>query len=118
MPEPVFDETNAHKLSALSPKLFCKTTFATEVLQQEIKIPQLNMRRPSMRFDPAYNRKLPVNMDIPDLYTIKNRPATPKDPMTRSGYVAKMQGKGEGLIHLCFKIRKCKELSYMAQIKQ
>ena len=95
MPEPVVDETNARKFAALSPKVFRKTSFAIEVLQREIKIPQLNMRRPSMRFDPAYNRKLPVYMDIPDLYTIKKRPATPKDPMSRYRYVAKVEGKGK-----------------------
>ena len=66
MPGPVVDETKAYNFAALSPKVFRKTTFATEVLQREIKIPKLNMRRPSMRFDPAYNRKLPVYLDIPD----------------------------------------------------
>ena len=67
MPEPI-DETKARKFAALSPKVFRKTTFLTEVLQREIKIPKLDMRRPSMRFDPAYNRKLPLYLDIPELY--------------------------------------------------
>ena len=73
---PVVDETNAHKCAALSPEVFSKSTFATEVLQQEIKIPQLNIRRPYMRFDPAYNRKLPVYMAR---YIFVPRPKTPKN---------------------------------------
>ena len=92
MPEPI-DQTQARKFAALSPKVFRKTTFLTEVLQREIKIPKLDMRRPSMRFDPAYNRKLPLYLDIPELYTIKKRPATPKDPMSRYRCVAKLEGK-------------------------
>ena len=75
-----------------------ETTFATEVLQRESKIPQLNMRRPSVRCVPAYNRRLP--MDIPDFYTIKKRPATPKNPVSRYHY--KIQGMGESKARYVF----------------
>jgi hypothetical protein len=60
MPETAVDEDNAHKYAALCAKMFLKTPVAREVLQLEIKIQELNMRRPYMRFDSADKRKLPV----------------------------------------------------------
>ena len=91
VPEPVVDESAPPKFAALSPNMFRKTTFVKETLQKEIKIPKIDRRRPSMRFDPAYNRNIPIYMDIPDLYAIKKRPPTPKDPFTKYRYVVKVE---------------------------
>ena len=89
-PESVMVQTN--KFVALSPNVFRKSTFGPEALRTEIKKPKIDMRRPSLRFDPAYKRSLPVYLDIPDLYTIKKTPAIPRDPFSRYKYVAKLEG--------------------------
>ena len=85
------DESKMVKFAALSPNVFRKTAFSTKALQREIEIPKLDMRRPSMRFDPAYHRKLPVYLDIPDLYATKKRAV--KDPNSLSHGVAKLEGE-------------------------
>ena len=89
-PDSAAVQTN--KFVALSPNVFRKSIIGSEALKTEIKKPQIDIRRQSLRFDPAYKRSLPLYLDIPDLYTIKKAPSIPRDPFSRYKYVAKLEG--------------------------
>ena len=82
------------QFAAVSPKMFRKPAISPELFQSKIKKPTVNERRPSMRFDPAFNRKAPVYLDIPDLYTRRKR--SEMDPISYHQGVGRIQNLDGG----------------------
>jgi len=88
------NDSKTVQFAAVSPKVFRKSTISSELFQNEIKKPKLDQRRPSMRFDPAFNRRAPVYLDIPDLYTRRKR--SEMDPISYHQGVVKVEGSEGG----------------------
>ena len=64
------EETLMTKYIAVSPRIFRKNIFHTNRLQKEIIVGKQGSFK-AIEFDPALQRKAPIYLDIPNLYTRK-----------------------------------------------